>query len=329
MKPFSLNPQTLAEINKRYHRVVSNVSFIRIINTTFFIIGAGASGTMVEYFVRLAAKFVHIFDNKSVRKKNGVAQNFTHADIGYPKPEALKRRLEACEFERGNPEIPPLKVRTYGDFLAISDDELEAIILSEKAAGRRVIFIMASDYHPVQARANRIARKFDVPVFWVGIYQGGRAGEIIFYIPNHDLPCYRCIAETRYEFFDHNRLKKHLQGDFSGSGKSTGLPQAAHFIDSILGHLVIGLIHMDVKSNPHGKLFNRLLKEKRNLTQCQLDPDYKLNGSEDIFAQIKGPDLIAFNTLFLREAKNPRCRDCGSGAPGRNEWRLTDYTKEI
>lgn len=329
MKPFSLKSQTLAILNKRYHRVDSNVSFIRIINTAFFIIGAGASGTMVEYFVRLAAKFVHIFDNKSVRKKNGVAQNFTYADIGHPKPEALKRRLEACEFEKGNPEIPSLKVRTYGDFLAISDDELEAIILSEKAAGRRVIFIVASDYHPVQARGNRIALKYRVTVFWVGIYRMGKAGEIIYYVPGYGLPCYRCITETRYQFFDTNRLTDHLRGEPGGSGRSSGLPMAASFIDAVLSHLIIGCIHREIETNQHAKLFRRTLDEKRNLIQCQLDPDYKLNGSEDIFAQIKGPDLIAFNTLFLREAKNPRCRDCGSGAPGRNEWRLTDYTKEI
>ena len=241
------------------------------------------------------------------------------------KPEALKRRLMECEFEKGNPEIPALEVFTYDDFLSISDDELGAIIQSEKTAGRQVIFIMASDYHPVQARGNRIAIKYGVTVFWVGIYRMGKAGEIIFYKPGHDLPCYRCITETRYQFFDKNRLADHIRGDHRGSGRSSGLPMAASFIDAVLSHLVIGCIHREIETNQHAKLFRRILKEKRNLIQCQLDPDYRLNDSENIFAQVQGSDQIAFNTIFLAERRNGECIDCRWDHP---IWQDTDYTKE-
>jgi len=328
MKAITVDPQALAELNDRYSRVSGNVDFSQMINTVLIIIGTGASGPMVEHISRLGIKSMYLFDNKRVRKKNQVAQNFTFTDIGLQKPEALKRRLEACEFEKGNPKIPALKVQIYGDFLAIRDDELEAKIRSEQSTGRRVVIVMTSDYHPAQARANRIALRYNLSVFWVGIYRGGKAGEIIFFVPGYDLPCYRCIAKTRYNFFERTRLAKHLRGDFSGSGKSTGLPHAAYFIDSVLSHLIIGLIHVEVEDNPHGRLFNRLLRERRNLIQCQLDPDYKLNGSEDIFAQIKGPDLIAFNTIFQREDKNPNCFDCGKVALSINGWQHTDYTKE-
>jgi hypothetical protein len=163
-------------------------------------------------------------------------------------------------------------------------------------------------------------------VFWVGIYQMGKAGEIIFYHPDYKLPCYRCITETRYRFFDKNRLADHLRGDFRGSGKSSGLPSAASFIDAVLDHLVIGLVHMDIDENQHGRLFKKILNEKRNFIQCQLDPDYKLNDQEDIFSQIRGPDLIAFNTLFQRVNKKSDCIDCCSFFD--SVWNHTDYTSE-
>ena len=313
-------------LDELYCRVSQNVHFELMANTTMLFIGTGAIGPLVEQLVRLCIKHVYLFDNKYVQRKNIIAQNFNHSDEGISKPQALKKRLLECQFEKDNPEVPPLEVSTQGDFLAVTDDEMEQIILKEKSKGRSVILIMASDYHPVQARGNRIALKHNIPAFWVGIYRMGKAGEIIFYVPGYDLPCYRCVTESRYEFFDKNRLSAHLGGDSSGAGKSAGLPMAASYIDSVLAHLIIGYIHRKIKTNQHGKLFLRLLSEKRNFVQCQLDPDYMLNDTENIFSQIQGPDLITFNTIFQREQSKTDCLDCSSIA--KSVWKHTDYTKE-
>lgn len=309
---------------ERYERVSRNVDFNRMMHITLLVIGTGAIGHALEQLVRLGIKFLHLFDIKRVRLKNMVAQNFCHSDVGQPKTEAIKKRLEQCEFEKGNSDIPPLEIHTHGDFLTISDDEIKEIIENERAAGRQIVILMSSDNHPVQARGNRMAIKFNIPVFWVGIYRMGMAGEIIFYVPDHDLPCYRCITESRYQFYDKNRLLDHLKGHSLGAARSFGLPMAASFIDAVLSHLIVGSIHRNDEANQHGRLFRRLLDEKRNLIQCQLDPDYRLNDSENIFAQIKGSDQIAFNTLFIAESKDFDCIDCKV----RNLWQHTDYTKE-
>lgn len=322
-----LNRKTEEILDKVYSRVSQNVSFELMLNTTLLDVGIGAIGPTIEQLFRIGIKRAHLFDNKLVNLKNIVAQNFDHSDQGTTKPQALKKRLNECQFEKDNPNIPPLEISTYGDFLAVSDDEIERIILKEKSDGRMVIMVMASDYHPVQARGNRIALKHNIPVFWVGIYRMGQAGEIVFYVPGHDLPCYRCITESRYGFFDKNRLTDHLRGDNTGAGRSAGLPMAASFIDSVLAHLIIGYIHCEIETNQHGKLFRRLLAEKRNFIQCQLDPDYMLNDSENIFSQIQGPDLIAFNTIFQQEKRKFDCIDCREFAID-SVWKNTDYTKE-
>ena len=314
-------------LNQLYSRVSQNVQFESMVNTTLWFIGTGAIGPLVEQLVRLFIRRAYLFDNKLVQRKNMVAQNFVNSDVGTPKPQALKKRLIESQLEKDNPNIPPLEVFTYGDFLAVSDKEIKQIILKEKSEGRRVIFIMASDCHPVQARGNRIAIKYDVPVFWVGIYRMGKAGEIVFYVPGYDLPCYRCITESRYNFFDKNRLNDHLRGNGTGAGRSVGLPSAANFIDSVLEHLLIGYIHHEIETNQHGKLFRRLLAEKRNFIQCQIDPDYRLDDSEDIFSQIQGPDLIAFNTIFQKEQRSIECLDCNPVCIDW-VWKNTDYTKE-
>jgi len=322
-----LSSETKDLLDKRYSRVSQNVCFPMMFNTTLLGVGTGAFSNPIEQSNRLAIKNIHLFDNKLVQRKNLVAQNFDNSDEGTLKTVALKKRLEQCEFEKGNPDVPPLQVTTHGDFLAVTDDEIEDIILKEKADGKTVILAMATDYHPAQARGNRIALKYDIAVFWVGIYTMGKAGEIIFYVPGYDLPCYRCITESRYRFFDKNRLSGHLRGDNTGAGISSGLPQAASFIDAVLLHLIIGYIHRGIETNQHGKLFRRLLAEKRNFIQCQLDPDYMLNDTENIFSQIQGPDLIAFNTIFQQEQRKADCLDC-SPIAAKSVWKHTDYTRE-
>lgn len=322
-----LDQRTLKRLIALYPREAHNVNFQNILDTTLFIVGLGAFGSSIEMLSKLGVKRFILFENDIVEAKNLPSQNFTNNDVGRPKSEALTDRLKACEFEKGNPELPRLIIAALGDFLAISDDDLEKLILKEQSMGRKVILIFASDYHPVQARGNRLALKYGLTAFWVGIYTMGGAGEIIFYHPGFDLPCYRCITETRYNFFNKSRLADHLKGSRDGSGESSGLPFAASFIDSILNHIVLGAIHVGIQENPHGKLFRRLLKEKRNFIQCKLDPDYLLNNKEDIFPQVKGPELIAFNTIFQQAPCNPDCPDCNN-AGNKFNWYHTDYTKK-
>jgi hypothetical protein len=328
MKNSIIDEKTLKWLEAKYSRESKNVFFDLMLNTTFVNVGLGASGPMVEQFAKLGIRPFYLFDMDIVETKNFPSQSYTHIDENMNKAKATKRLLLNCEFEKGNPNIPPLEIITNGDFLDISDNEIEKIIKHERKKGHEIIFIVTTDYHPADARANRVALKYRVPVFWVSLYRMGMAGEIIFYLPGHDLPCYRCITETRYNFFDKNRLANHLKGDFSGSGQSMGLPMAATILDAILGHLVVGYIHRNVEENQHGKLFRRLLNEKRNFIQCQLDPDYLLNDNDDIFAQIQGPDMIAFNTIFQRENKKQDCPDCFPYRDGKQIWEHTDYTKE-
>lgn len=322
-----INDRALEELNARYSRESNNIRFDLALNTTLANVGLGASGPMIERFGKLGIKRQHLFDNDIVETKNLPSQSYKITDVGVKKAEATKKILEDCEFEKGNANLPLLEIFTYGDFLKISDDEMEKIIKCEREKGHEIIFIITTDYHPANARACRIALRFEVPVFWALLYRMGMAGEIIFYLPGHDLPCYRCITESRYIFFDKNRLLNHLKNDFSGSGKSMGLPMAATMVDSILAHLVVGYIHRNIKENQHGRLFRKLLREKRNFIQCQLDPDYRLNDSEDIFSQIQAPELIAFNTIFQQENKKQDCLDCRK-FNNNWVWKNTDYTKE-
>jgi hypothetical protein len=295
----------LESLNEKYCRISTHVDFPSMFNTRIILVGAGASSHMAISLARMGIKKFTIIEPDLVEEKNLAVHAYRRSDIGRPKAECLAEIMHDIEFEKGNPFVPKLDIIIYRiDFLSVNDD---AILAGD---GHKIL-IMGTDYHPAQARGNRIGLRYRIPAFWMGIYKNGAAGEIIFIDPKakSSLPCYRCITKDRYEYFDNKHKKDHFNGGRQGHGISSGLPMAASFIDSVAAHLVIGCIHKDIPDNPHGRLYRRLLDENRNFIQLQLNPEYRLAG-ENIFEQINGPDVVSFNTLFQRDTVNDQCDDC-------------------
>jgi hypothetical protein len=291
-------PAAVAALSAVYSRVTGNVDFGVMMSQRFIFVGTGASADLIEKLARLGMKDVVLVDPDRVERKNLAAQAFTHADVGTSKVDALARRLRDVELEAGNPDVPALQVKALAaDFLRVPEEELFV-------PGRPSILVMATDYHPAQARGNLLALAHDIPTFWVGIYRGGAASEIIFYHPGAGLPCYRCVTRSRYEAFE-----RRARAGTAAPAASSGLPLSASLTDAILGHLILGAAHIGVEQNPHARLYRRLLRERRSFVQIQMDPEYRLGGI-DIFAEISGPNCICFNTLFQEDAVDPRCPDC-------------------
>ena len=188
---------------------------------------------------------------------------------------------------------------------------------------------MATDLHPAQARANRIALLHKIPTFWVGIYRGAKAGEIVFLEPRTldvswaRMGCYRCLTASRYAWWDQNLREDFLAGKVSGAGVSGGLPMAAGVIDNMLAHLIIGAIHVEDVTNTHAKLYRRLCREQRNLIQIQLDQDYATPG-DDPFADITGKHVVTFKTAFQSMSTVDDCPDCHATFAAAT-WEHTNY----
>ena len=349
---FKILPTTLARLNQDYARVAGHVDFAKMLDTCIIHIGVGASGTSIEQFSRLGVKRWILFDPDTVEKKNLVAQDFEIADVGKLKVDAIKERMERCEFENGSADVPPLQISTFADFLEPDDATLDALIEAEKRNYGQVILVAATDFHPAQARAARLGIRHAIPAFFIGAYRDGLAGETIFYDPAaNDMPCYRCIVASRYAAFDGRPPESQR------AAKSSGLPFAIGVLDSQLGHLVVGCIHRDqtesvsmlapqavlsntevtdipidaafeaaVAVNQHARLYQELVADKRNFIQTQLNPSYRMAG-EDIFrdaAGVHGSKVKTFISMFETDVKNPHCPDCANSTA----WQHTDYRKD-
>jgi ThiF family len=320
------------KFQEKYQRVGECIDIGLMVSTALYVVGTGASGALIESFGRLGVKRFVLFDPDIVEEKNLVAQNFTRRNIGKKKTEAISERLRDIEFEPNHRDVPELQIDAFGDFLGISDNELKTLIENDQAENRQVIFIMATDLHPAQARANRIALRHRVPVFWVGIYRAARAGEIVFFDPrknvnpNQKLGCYRCLTASRYQWWDENMKDDYVSGITSGAGISGGLPMAAGVIDNILAHLVIGAIHVNDENNTQAKLYRRVCGDSQNLIQIQLDQNYAAPG-DDPFAKIDGPQVVTFKTAFQIMPRMDNCIDC-VGTPDGIAWGHTNYLKD-
>lgn len=309
----SIGDELLAQLGEKYKRFSAHVDFARMLDTSIIHVGVGASSWGIEQMARLGIKRWVLFDPDVVEEKNLAVQNFTRSDLGSIKTEAMARRLAETEFEAALEQIPPLRVDTFRDFLEPSDDELTRLIETERANFAHVLLVMATDFHPAQARGAILALQHDIPVFFVGAYREAMAGELVFWHPagGPSLPCYRCITASRYAAYEARR---------GGAAVSSGLPFGIGMLDAALAHLIVGAIHyeeeMPWQSNPNAqaRLFGRLLNEKRNFIQMQLSPEYRLGG-EDIFRDaegIDGPNVVTWISLFQNDGKKADCPDCVS-----------------
>ncbi|RKY12571.1 MAG: hypothetical protein DRP65_00930 [Planctomycetota bacterium] len=247
----------------------------------------GAYG-LIRSLVHCGLGAVTMVDFDRIDSSNPARQDFYSTDLGRYKTEAT-----ASDLQKINPEV---EVECYTqDYCSLSRQQHDALF------GHTDLFIFATDFFPAQARGNFEAVRLSIPAIWIGLYKGGRAGEIVFYVPGKTSACYRCICNGRYQAF-HN-----------GSGNTNvssagGTIHDLHLVDAIVGQIATGIL-TDGADNRMGKLISKL--GNRNLLQVKMDPDYRL-GDKDIFGQYLGnhPANFSFTTIALPMEREESCPDC-------------------
>ncbi len=229
---------------------------------------------------------ISLVDYDYVSATNPARQDFNSTDIARRKVEVIAENLI-----RINPEI---EVDCHViDYCSISCEEHDRLF------GDTDLFIFATDFFPAQARGNVEAIRMQKPAMWIGIYQGGRAAEIIYHVPGLTPACYRCICSSRYQAFS--------RGGASVSSNG-GTIFDLHLVDAIAGHIAVGILTRGA-NNRYGKLIDKL--GNRNLLQVKIDPDWRL-GEKDIFRQYLGdhPANFSFTTIALPMEREKDCPDC-------------------
>ena len=265
-------------------RIASSIEIDKMQHSHVTMIGGGYG--LVEDLVHCGLGGVTLVDFDHIEASNVARQDFAATDIGRLKIEAVADHLWTI-----NPDLDVTCLAR--DFCSMSPAECDAQF------GHTNLFIVTTDFHPAQARGNIEALRLHIPALWIGLYRGGRAGELVFW--HEGLACYRCICESRYQAF--------ASGTASKIPSTGGTIFDLHLVDSIAGYLAVGQLTRGA-DNRMGRLIDQL--GNRNLLQVKIDPDYRL-GERDIFAQYLGKDPanFSFTTIALPMVRDPACPDCG------------------
>lgn len=275
-----------------FDRIRPTIDVDRLQQSHATIVG-GAYG-LTQDLVRCGLGSLTYVDFDSIDASNPARQDFNMSDVGRHKAEAL-----AATLRHINPEVEVNYL--IRDFCDIARDEFDVQF------GHTDLFIFATDFFPAQARGNLETIRLRKPAVWIGLYRGGRAGEIIYWMPGVTPACYRCVCSSRYRAF---AAQAQSPGNETHVPSTGGTILDLHLVDAVAGQLAVGLLTAGA-DNRMGRLISGL--GNRNLLQTKIDPEYRL-GNPDVFTKHLGDDPanFAFTTIALPMEPEPDCPDCAT-----------------
>lgn len=281
-----------------FERIRPTVDVDRMQASHATIVG-GAYGLAAD-LVRCGLGAITYVDFDRVDASNPARQDFNTTDVGQHKAEAL-----AAALQRINPDVEVNYL--LRDFCEIGRDEVDINF------GHTDLFVFATDFFPAQARGNVETLRLGKPALWIGLYRGGRAGEIVHWAPPATTACFRCVCSSRYRAFCEQAR---------GVENGTHIPSTGgtildlHLVDAVAGQIAVGILTAGAE-NRMGRLIEQL--GNRNILQVKIDPEFRL-GDKDIFGRYLGndPANFSFTTIALPMEPERECPDCAN-MRGRDE----------
>lgn len=145
------------------------------------IIGCGSVGSLVAMELARAGveKFV-LCDADTLEYHNICRHQCGIEDVGDLKVNALRRKLTNIN--------PHVKVKTFGGIFQNIPKE----ILDEMCVAHETVFVGCGDNRTADVYANRIAIFYHAAFVSIGFWERAYAGEIFYYLPDKNMPCYKC-----------------------------------------------------------------------------------------------------------------------------------------
>lgn len=145
------------------------------------ILGCGSVGSLVA--LQLAKSGVGNFvlvDNDTVEYHNLCRHQCGITDVGKYKVDALKERIINI-----NPSVNVICETCTVETLCKE-------IFDEYCKPDQAILVGCADNRAADVYANSIAVMYKVPFISIGFWERAFAGEIFYYLPNQNMPCYKC-----------------------------------------------------------------------------------------------------------------------------------------
>lgn len=292
-------------------RIETSYSLDRMAQTRVICIGVGGSSGFVENLARCTVKEFVLIDPDIVSVTNLATQHHYRRDLGRAKVDALADRILDI-----NPQARVVSRRQFLDDIddtEFSELACEPLEPAESLRPQVSLIAACTDSFAAQARANRLALHFGLPLIAAQVYEEGRGAEVMFTHPKTSRACARCISSARY--------RAYLEEGFENDVTSAGSPiSTTSFLNATCEFIALAIIHYGTDNARWGQVLTRI--GNRNLAQLRTDPDIHrtlgLPNFEEAFRGVQS-NMIFANEVIWREQlpESPetgyayRCPDCG------------------
>jgi len=281
-----------------FARVQAAYDLPRLAHCRLLVVGVGGAMAWLEEMARCGVGEFVVLDPDTVSWTN-IGTQQTYADeIGMPKVEALTGRVR-----RINP-----KAKVWARHAALDDfsdhDIAQLCGLRQKQPPALTLLCAMTDSFPAQARMNRLALHFGLPLLAGQLYTEGRGIEVVWSYPGITRACHRCTLRPRFRAF--------LEEGYVNDVGSSGTPIfSTTRLSELKGLLALAMLHHGTPHPRWGSILERI--GQRTLIQARLHPDLELPAFDKAFGT--GERILCDETLWIEQQPHTECPDCdGLGA---------------
>jgi len=249
-----------------------------------FIFGCGSVGSLVGVELAKAGigKFV-LVDNDIINFHNLCRHQCGIQDVGKFKVHAVKDRILAIN--------PLAEVETYISIAESIDKEV-----FDKHCEPGTILIGCADNREADVYISRIASIYNIPFVSIGFWERAFAGEVFYYIPSENMPCYECAIGTSNDNASArtstNRRIYTTQEDLEKVNFEPGISIDINFVTLVAIKLLLDLFNRD---NP--SFTPRVINYLTQFTLICNTNDPKIGGE---LAEIFAHPLQITNSIKMR-----------------------------
>lgn len=228
----------------KYYNLVQNI-FSRntgILESTImnkkcaFLLGCGSVGSLVALELARAGvgKFV-LIDNDILEYHNLCRHQCSVMDVGQYKVYALQKRIKEIN--------PTAQVFCFPKIV----EQVGRKIFDEYCKTGDAILVGCADNRTADVYSNSISVSYKVPFISIGFWERAFAGEIFYWLPNSNMPCYKCALGDGGDLSQRTSTNRRIyttQEDLAKVNFEPGISVDINFVTTVGIKLILDILNI-------------------------------------------------------------------------------------
>lgn len=204
---------------------------------TAIILGCGSVGSLIALELARAGvgQFV-LVDNDVLEYHNLCRHQCGIEEVGNYKVLSMEKRIKNI-----NPAATVIPIVSTVEL--VRKEIFDEYCISDKA-----MIIGCADNRSADVYANSIAVMYKVPFISVGFWERAFAGEIFYYLPNKEMPCYKCALGDGGELSNRTSTNRRIytnEEDLTKVSFEPGISVDINFVTTIGIKLILDIFNRD------------------------------------------------------------------------------------